>query len=60
MSSYSSGVCLDRDVVSHNPDEQELIPTGGLRRLMLWLLFVLTQVLEFLELSGGQNGSQVI
>jgi hypothetical protein len=31
-----------------------------LLRRMLWLLFVLTQVLEFLQLRGGQNGSQVI
>ena len=42
------------------PDEQELVPTGISGSGVRWLLFVLTQILEFLQLGGGQNGREFI
>ena len=38
----------------------DLLITFSLRSGVLGLLFLLTQLLEFLQLSGGQNGSQFI
>jgi len=60
MSSRSSGSVLTATSFPKIPDEQELIPTGVLRSDELGLLFVLTQVLEFLQLDRGQNRSQFI